>query len=171
MLTFVLRKNLSSLLILQLQIAVRGIWYQSARSPWGCKTVWVSRPCWGAQLTRLRTARPGRVIRRRREWAQWNTHMPLTEGVIWATDSLQHIHLVISSPRKVKVKVDQSCPTLCDLMDYTVHGILQARILEWVAFPFSKGSSQPRDRAQVSLIAGRLFTSWATREAQEYWHG
>ena len=44
----------------------------------------------------------------------------------------------------VKVKVAQSCPTLCDPMDYTVHGILQARILEWVAFPFSKGSSQSR---------------------------
>ena len=47
-----------------------------------------------------------------------------------------------------------------------VHGILQARILEWVAFPFSKGSSQPRDWTQVSRIAGRFFTSWATREAQ-----
>ena len=45
----------------------------------------------------------------------------------------------------VKVKVAQSCPTLCHPMDYTVHGILQARILEWVAVPFSKGSSQPRD--------------------------
>ena len=49
---------------------------------------------------------------------------------------------------KVKVKGDQSCPTLCDDMNYTVHGILQARILEWVAFPFSGGSSQPRDRTQ-----------------------
>ena len=46
---------------------------------------------------------------------------------------------------KVKVNVAQSCPTLCDPMDYTVHGILQARMLEWVAFPFSRGSSQPRD--------------------------
>ena len=49
-------------------------------------------------------------------------------------------------------------------MDYTVHGILQARILEWIAFPFSRGSSQCRDWAQVSCIAGRFFTSWATRE-------
>ena len=72
-------------------------------------------------------------------------------------------------PGKVKVKVTQSCPTLCDPMNYTVHGILQARILEWVAFPFSRGSSQPRDRTQVSLIAGGFFTSWATEEAQEYW--
>ena len=46
---------------------------------------------------------------------------------------------------KKKVKVTQSCPTLCDPMDYTVYGILQARILEWVAFPFSKGSPQSRD--------------------------
>ena len=50
---------------------------------------------------------------------------------------------------------------------WTVHGILQARILEWVAFPFSKGSSQLRDWTQVSYIAGGFFTSWATREAQE----
>ena len=45
----------------------------------------------------------------------------------------------------LKVKVAQSCLTLWDPMDYTVHGILQARILEWIAFPFSRGSSQPRD--------------------------
>ena len=50
-------------------------------------------------------------------------------------------------------------------VDYTVHGILQARILEWVAFPFSRGSSQPRDRTQVSRIAGRFFINWAIREA------
>ena len=46
---------------------------------------------------------------------------------------------------KVKVKVTQSCLTLYNPVDYTVHGILQASILEWVAFPFSRGSSQPRD--------------------------
>ena len=51
-----------------------------------------------------------------------------------------------------------------------LHG-LQARILEWVAFPFSRGSSQPRDRTQVSRIEGRFFTSWATTEAQENWSG
>ena len=58
-----------------------------------------------------------------------------------------------------EVKVPQSCPTLCDPMDYTVHGILQARILEWIAFAFYRGSSQPRDRTQVSHIAGEFFTS------------
>jgi len=56
-------------------------------------------------------------------------------------------------------------------MDYTVLGILQARKLEWVAFPSSRESSQPRDQTQVSCIAGRFFTSWATNEAQEYWNG
>ena len=50
-------------------------------------------------------------------------------------------------------------------MDYTVHGFLQAGILEWVAIPFSRRSSQPRDWTQVSCIAGRFFTSWATKEA------
>ena len=59
----------------------------------------------------------------------------------------------------VAVKVAQSCPALWDPTDYTVHGILQARILEWVAFPFSKGSFQPRGLTQVSCIAGRFFTS------------
>ena len=72
---------------------------------------------------------------------------------------------------KVKVKVAQSCPTLFNPMVYiyTVHGIHQARILELVAFPFSMGSSQPRDRSQGSCIAGGFFTSWATREARQWW--
>ena len=62
-----------------------------------------------------------------------------------------------------EVKVTQSCPALCDPMDYSllgssIHGILQTRILEWVAIPFSRGSSQPQDQTQVSCIAGRFFT-------------
>ena len=64
------------------------------------------------------------------------------------------------------LKVAQSCLTLCNLMECIVHGILQARILEWIAIPFSKGSSQPRDRTQVSHIADGFFTSRATREAR-----
>ena len=55
------------------------------------------------------------------------------------------------------VKVTPSCPTLCNPIESTVHGNLQARILEWVAIPFSRGSSQPRDPSQVSCIAGRLY--------------
>ena len=58
-----------------------------------------------------------------------------------------------------EVKVTQSCLTLFNPVDCTIHGILQAKILEWVAFPFSRGSSQPRNRTQVSRIAGRFFTS------------
>ena len=70
----------------------------------------------------------------------------------------------------VKVLVAQSCPTLCDSTHCrppipSVHGILQARILEWVAIPFSWGSSQPKDQNQVSGIAGWFSTIWATREA------
>ena len=66
--------------------------------------------------------------------------------------------------------------TLCNPMDCgppssTVHKILQARILEWAAMPSSRGSSQPRDWTEVSCIAGRFFTIWATREAQEYGSG
>ena len=63
------------------------------------------------------------------------------------------------------MKVTQSCPTLCGPMAYTVHGIFQTRILERVAFPFSRSYFQPRDWTQASLIAGRFFTSWATWEA------
>ena len=69
-----------------------------------------------------------------------------------------------SQPRErsaftLKVEVAESCLTVCDPMDYIVHGILQARILEWVAFLFSGESSPPRDQTQVSHIAGRFFTS------------
>ena len=59
----------------------------------------------------------------------------------------------------VKVKFTQSCPTLCNPMDYIVHGILKARILEWVAFPFSRVSSQPRNPTGISCVAGGFFTS------------
>ena len=62
-----------------------------------------------------------------------------------------------------EVKVTESCPTLCEPMDYTVHAILQARILEWVAIPFSRVSSQPRDQTQISCIVGG--------EVHEYWSG
>ena len=69
--------------------------------------------------------------------------------------------------------VTQSWPTLCDPMDCippgsSVHGIFQARILEWVAISFSRGSSRPRDRTQVFCIAGRFFTIRTTREAQSH---
>ena len=102
---------------------------------------------------------------------------PLTQSIKWCNLGLEGILCVAcrtSSSRynfwevaltttlllyKVKLKVAQLYPTLCNPIDYTVHGILQARTLEWVAYPFSRGSSQPRDRTQVSHITGRLFTS------------
>ena len=69
--------------------------------------------------------------------------------------------------------VAQSCPTLCDPVDCSppgssIHGILQTRTREWVAMPSSRGSSQPRDQTQVSRIAGRFFTIWATRETSPW---
>ena len=85
---------------------------------------------------------------------------------------LVSIHLCVKLMCEVKKWSDvaQSCPTVCDPMDCSlpgcsVHGILQARILEWVAISFCRGSSQPRDGTRVSHIAGRCFTLWATREA------
>ena len=72
------------------------------------------------------------------------------------------VHLISLS----ESEVPQSCLTLCDPLDYSlpgssVHGILQARILEWVAISFSRGSSWPRDQTQVSNTAGRRFKLWA----------
>ena len=76
-----------------------------------------------------------------------------------------------TATRKSESEVAQSCPTLCNAMDcslphFFVHGISQARVLEWVAISFPRGCSQSRDQAWVSCIASRIFTLWATREAQ-----
>ena len=59
----------------------------------------------------------------------------------------------------MKIKVARLCLTLCNPIEYAVQGIFQVRILEWVAFPFSRESSQPRDQTQVSHIAEGFFTS------------
>ena len=67
---------------------------------------------------------------------------------------LQDTHVSINWDVKVTVVSD-----FCNCMDYIIHGILQARLLEWVAFPLSRGSSKPRDRTPVSGIPGRFFTS------------
>ena len=69
----------------------------------------------------------------------------------------------------IDIEVARSCPTLCDPMDSSlagssVHGIFQARVLEWVAISFSRRSSRPRDQNRVSCIVGRHFTVRATRE-------
>ena len=72
--------------------------------------------------------------------------------------------------KKEKVLVAQSCLTLCDTTDcsppgFSLHGILQPRILEWVVFSFSSGSSRPRNQTGISFIAGGFFTNWGMREA------
>ena len=75
-----------------------------------------------------------------------------------------------STSAPIQVLAAYSCPSLFDPMDYglvgsSIHGILQARILEWAAISFSRGSSQSRDWTVVSCIAGRFLTVWAPREA------
>ena len=74
-------------------------------------------------------------------------------NALWKASISGHLKTVWN----VKVKVTQSCPTLCDLVDYTVHGILQARILEWITFPFSRGSSKPRDWTRLPLCRRVLY--------------
>ena len=76
---------------------------------------------------------------------------------------------------RTKLLISQSCQTLGNPMDCSppgssVHGILQARILEWVAISVSRGSSHPRDQTQVSCITGRFFTRWVTRWEQKLCH-
>ena len=95
---------------------------------------------------------------------EWLKHTPLQMG------GCLHVRCY---HRICKATLHKMCPNAgcesCLVMsnslqphEDTVHGILQARLLEWVAFPFSRGSSQPRDRTEVSRIAGRFFTSWTT---------
>ena len=70
----------------------------------------------------------------------------------------------LTCPSSSESENSSVCPTLCDPIDYIAHGILQVRILEWIAYLFSRGTSQPRNQTGVSCIAGVFFTSWATRE-------
>ena len=84
-----------------------------------------------------------------------------------------HIYTLCSTgtwyPAQRVCSVTQSCPTLCGPMDReawqaSVHGILQARILEWVAVSCSRGSSRPRDQTHISFIGSRILHHWATWE-------
>ena len=97
-----------------------------------------------------------------------HTHCPSRSSSITLTHKpLNRLGEEGSRNKAVKAKVAQSCLTLWPHGLYIAHGILQARVLGWVAFPFPRGSRQPRDQAQVSHIAGAFFTSWASREAQQ----
>ena len=127
------------------------------------------------------------ITRSPREIWMGITHHPLSTGSLFShafcgtpqasLSCALHPVCEYSISKKDVVKwseVAQSCPTLCDPVDCSppgspVHGILQARILEWVAISFSRGSSQPRDQTRVSCIAGRCFILWATSEAPKVW--
>ena len=93
---------------------------------------------------------------------------PAFPTVSLLTRSWTSSHELSHTQEKKESEVAQLCPTLCNPMDYSlpgssVHGIFQARVLEWVAISFSRVSSRPRDRTQVSRSTGRRFTVWATR--------
>ena len=100
------------------------------------------------------------------EWVVMPSSRVSSRSQDWSRVSLCLLQCQVgASPLAPPTKVAQSCLTLCDPMDYAAHGILQARILERVAFPFSRGSSQPRNWTRVSCIAGGFFTNWVIREA------
>ena len=112
----------------------------------------------------------------RRFWLLGRKAMTNLDSVLKSRDItlLTEVHIGKAkrklTPLYTHAKSLQSCPTLCDPTYCSppgscVHGILQARVLKWVAIPFSRGSSQPKDRTQGSRTAGWFFTSWATREA------
>ena len=107
----------------------------------------------------------------------WTTMVNRKESQILASFSIASVYIIyigVDSPLfSYCVKVSQPCLTLwdhtdCSLPGSSVHGVLQARILEWVAIPFSRGSSWPRDWTKVFHIVGRFFTVWATREVPLY---
>ena len=110
-----------------------------------------------------------------RDWPRWQSSKTLSSPLQSTPENnyLQN-NLQFKRPeKKVKVLVTQCCPilwnpTACSLPGSSVHGILWVRILEWIAIPFSRGSSWLRDQTQVSCIASRFFTVWATREARIY---
>ena len=125
-------------------------WYRLLMAAWCPRHDWVVAEHWPRKLCLFPVA-PG----------AWNT--------------VTHILFA----RKVKVVQSRPRLTLCNPMDYTFHGILQARILEWVAFAFFRGSSLPRDQTQVSCIAGGFFItvppgkpllSKITSKSQMGWH-
>ena len=114
-------------------------------------------------------------------WLDFIYHIVLQKSINWFSivvgghgvrgGNRSHIpmdihHVICLITMKVKMKVTQLCLTLCDPMDYTVCGILQARIVGWVAYPFSRGSFRARNQIRVSCIAGRFFTNWAMGVAQ-----
>ena len=95
------------------------------------------------------------------EAGRWQPYLALPHDCLFLASNF-FLCALKTLPSAKRMKDAQLCSILCDPMGYRVHGILQVRILEWVAFPFSRGSrgsSQPRDQTQISYTAGRFFTS------------
>ena len=125
----------------------------SWRSPGGENGYPFQYPHLGNPMDREAWHYSSRVHRVRHDWTTFTFHLS------WLVCARMYV-----------CSVTQSCLMLCNPVDCSppgasVHGTSQARILGWVAIPFSRGSSWPRDRTQVPCIAGRFFTIWATREA------
>ena len=127
----------------------------------------VQSPCLGTGFVSL--SKPGHVCTARNSdvthFSVWGRSLL---GALCCGNHIMSVSLEWSNWRGHSVA--QSCPTLCDHMDFSrpgssIHGIFQARVLEWAAISFSWESFQPRDQTWVSRIAGRRFTVWATREA------
>ena len=98
-------------------------------------------------------------------------HPKVNQSWIFTVRTYAEAETPILWPPDVKIWLIWKDPDVVKDRGQVEHHKGRPRILEWEAFPFSKGSFQPKDQSQVSCIAGRFFTSWATREAQEYWSG
>ena len=118
-----------------------------------------------AYLTFMQKGHHENVRNKSCEMSGWMKHK-LESRLLGEISITSYIQMTLCWWQKatVKVKVIQSCPSLYNPMNDTVHGILQARILQWVTVPFSRITSQPRDRTQDSLITGVFFTSWVTKK-------
>ena len=120
---------------------------------------------WGGQSTGV-SSLASFLAKNTQDWS------PL-EWTGWISLQSKGLSRVFSNTTVKWSEVSQSCPTLCDPIDCclpgsSIHGIFQARVLEWVAISFSTGSSWPKDWTLVSYIPGRHFNLWATREAHIY---
>ena len=133
------------------------------------RTPWTEEP---GGLQSMGVAKSQTLLKRlRMHWLKWlSTHTSSNLFLFLLNLLLKYLFLFLCIYLVFYcVLVPQSCLTLCEPMDCSlpgssVHGICQARILEWVAISFSRGSSRPRDQTWVFCIAGRFFTIWATRE-------